>query len=79
MATKTRPLLAQELGESSRRCPPAHGGLGKSGKPAKPVEKKRKMSREGRARVSAAAKARWAARHPKKGAGKAKAHKRPKA
>ena len=52
---------------------------GKSTKPAKPVKKKRKMSREARARISAASKARWAAHRSKKGTGKAKARKKSKA
>ena len=46
---------------------------------AKPVKKKRKMSREGRARISAVAKARWAAQRSNKGKGKAKTCKKPKA
>ncbi len=52
---------------------------GKSDKPAKPVKKKRKMSLEARARISAAAKARWAAHRSKKSKGNAKAHRKPKA
>jgi len=50
--------------------PPKHAK--KSARPAvaKPVKRKRTMSREGRARISAAAKARWAARKAGKPAAK---------